>query len=286
MQTLSNASLSHPQIDLDLMRALLRAVGADLKTTFDTIGPIHANDEMMATFKTLDTRAMQAIRIPLAERYPEIAWQEGELAEAGATEAAHTSGTATRYWICDAIDGAVQFLRAIPHWCISIALIEDGVTIFAATYDPNRDEMFEAVRGVGAFLNGEHIAVNGRANHLGSLLANSQPPFIQNREAVIDCAGRSLALLLADAGAVRNLGPTSLQLAYVACGRLDGFWEFGEDTFNCIGGALMIEMAGGRVSDAQGNPYGLRAQSIVAAPAGVQASIVARFANLAPAQSA
>jgi myo-inositol-1(or 4)-monophosphatase len=280
MQPRFNVRASHPLIDFEHLHALLRSVGAELKATFDTLGAIHANDGMMATFKVLDARTAEAIRVPLSERYPDIAWQKGEFTVPDAGETSEPHVAAARYWICDAIDGAVQFLRAIPHWCITIALIENGATIFAAIYDPNRDEMFEAVRDAGAFLNGERIAVNGRASHLGALLANSQPPFIQDNLAVIDRSCRSLALLLAEAGAVRNLGPTSLQLAYVACGRLDGFWEFGEDTFNCIGGALMVEMAGGRVSDAEGNAYGLRAQSIIAAPAGVRASIVARFMSL------
>jgi myo-inositol-1(or 4)-monophosphatase len=259
-------------IDVAYMSALLRTVGHDLKRTFDETQPIHANDEMMRVFKTIDDRAAMQIRDTLAQRYPHITWLEGELDDAG-TRGAATDGV----WICDAIDGAVQFLRSIASWCITIALVEKGVTMFAMTYDANRDECFHAVHGDGAYLNGERIKVNGREHHAGAMLATSQPPFIGDKPGVIEAAGVSLSAMLVKAGAVRNLGPTSLQLAYVACGRLDGFWEFGEDTFNCVAGALLVEMAGGRATDAAGVAYGLKSASIVAAPEGVWRGITEVF---------
>ncbi|RFU49600.1 inositol monophosphatase family protein [Paraburkholderia sp. DHOC27] len=260
-------------VDVTHLSALLRDVGQDLLQTFNATEPIHANDEMMRVFKQLDDHAAEKIRDALAEGYPQIAWLEGELVDGSAR-----SGKATSFWICDAIDGAVQFLRSITSWCITIALVEDGSTTFAMTYDAHRDECFHAVRGEGAFLNGQRIAVNGRKHHARAMLATSQPPFIGDKPGVIEAAGTSLSAMLADAGAVRNLGPTSLQLAYVACGRLDGFWEFGEDTFNCVAGALLVEMAGGRATNAAGEPYGLKSASIVAASEGVWQSVIQTFA--------
>nr|WP_250494881.1 inositol monophosphatase family protein [Caballeronia sp. GAWG1-1] len=262
-----------PKIDVPQVQALLRDVGQSLLQTFNTQNPIYENAEMMRVFKSLDDQAANTIREALAARYPEIAWLEGELAEADAQ-----TSDKKAFWICDAIDGAVQFLRSIASWCITIALVEEGVTVFAMTYDAIRNECFHAVRDEGAFLNGDRIAVNGRKHHAGAMLATSQPPFIGNKPAVVEAAGESLSAMLAKAGAVRNLGPTSLQLAYVACGRLDGFWEFGEDTFNCVAGALLVEMAGGRATNAIGEPYGLKSASIVAASSGVSESIIETFA--------
>jgi myo-inositol-1(or 4)-monophosphatase len=103
------------------------------------------------------------------------------------------------------------------------------------------------------------------------VLATSQPPFINDDPDVIGLAGTSLVRVLRKAGAVRNLGPTSLQLAYVACGRLDAFWEFGEDTFNCLGGALLVREAGGAATDVEGETYRLRSTSIVAGGSRVHA---------------
>jgi myo-inositol-1(or 4)-monophosphatase len=88
--------------------------------------------------------------------------------------------------------------------------------------------------------------------------------------------------VLKEAGAVRNLGPTSLQIAYVASGRLDGFWEYGEDTFNCLGGALLVTEAGGLAIDVSGQPYGCASNSIIAAPAAVHRSLKALLEEAPP----
>jgi myo-inositol-1(or 4)-monophosphatase len=110
-----------------------------------------------------------------------------------------------------------------------------------------------------------------------AMLATSQPPFIGDKPGVIDAAGVSLSAMLTQAGAVRNLGPTSLQLSYVACGRLDGLWEFGANTFTCVAGALLVEMTGGRATDAAGAAYGLQSASIVGISEGVWQSITQLF---------
>jgi myo-inositol-1(or 4)-monophosphatase len=86
--------------------------------------------------------------------------------------------------------------------------------------------------------------------------------------------------VLTEVGAVRNLGPTSLQLAYLACGRLDAFWEFGEDTFNCLAGVLLIQEAGGVVTDAGGHDYRMRATSLIAASRAVHTSLLAKLAAI------
>jgi myo-inositol-1(or 4)-monophosphatase len=147
-------------------------------------------------------------------------------------------------------------------------------------FDAIHEELFHAVAGEGAFLNGNRIHVNARESHKGALLASSAPPFINHSAEVIQRTAASMAIGLTDAGAVRNLGPTSLQLAYVACGRLDAFWEYGEDTFNCLGGSLLVREAGGLATDAQGAVYAPLAMSIVAAGPSVHASLSARLSGI------
>jgi myo-inositol-1(or 4)-monophosphatase len=255
--------------------ALLRTVGAGLRQRFATWQAVHEVEEMMAAFRTLDDAAVDKIASALLAEYPDIAWIGDELKGADAWEKAKTG----RFWACDPIDGAVQFLRAIPQWCMSLTLVEDGQAAMTVIFDPVHDELFHAVAGGGAFLNGRPVAVNPRRSHAMGLLATSQPPFIKDRE-TIAMTGKSLSALVAEAGAVRNLGPTSLQLAYVACGRLDAFWEYGEDTFNCLGGSLLVREAGGVATGLDGTPYALQAQGIVAAPAPVHATVMARLAGL------
>jgi myo-inositol-1(or 4)-monophosphatase len=258
------------EINKDAIIEQLALVGADLKQQFATLDPVIEPNDMMAVFHRIDGAASNAIKAALQKLHPGITWLEGEL-DGVDTWARINDG---RYWICDAIDGGVQFLRAIPQWCISLTLIDNGQAVFAVILDVMHNELFYAIAGEGAYLNHRRMHVNTKTSHVAGVLSASQPPFINKNKKVIRQLGDSLAAVLPDAGAVRNLGPTSLQLAYVACGRLDAFWEYGEDVFNCLGGALVIKEAGGKVTDVQGNAYTLRAESIIAAPPLVHASLM------------
>jgi len=174
-------------------------------------------DDMMAVFRRVDGAANAALKRGLAALYPAIAWMEGEL---GSTEAedAETAALAERgeYWICDAIDGAVQYLRSIPNWAMSLTLMREGVPVFVAIFDAMHDEMFHAVWRHGAYLNGKAIRVNQRRDHYHGVVATAQPPFACRQRWALEQAGVSLSAMLRDVGAVRNFGATSLQLAYVA----------------------------------------------------------------------
>jgi myo-inositol-1(or 4)-monophosphatase len=170
----------------------------------------------------------------LAEAYPGIAWADGQLSEEYARRG--------EYWIGDAIDGAAHFLRAIPNWCMSLTLMREGVPVFSAVYDAMHDEMFHALHGHGAWYNGQPMRVS-------------------------TCRQQQLV-------GMRHPGPTSLQLAYVAAGRLDGFWQYGADGYYSIGGTLLVREAGGLATQADGRPYRLTSTSIVAAPQGVHADVL------------
>lgn len=261
--------------------AQLRAVGGELMAQFRRWTPVIELDEMYAAFRLVDDATAAAMRARLSAMYPRIGWLDIELDDPDEALAQMVRG---EYWLFDAIDGAVQFVRAIPNWCMTLTLLRDGVAVFVAVYDVMHDEMFHAQASApgqggqgGAFLNGAAIRVNGRASHHNGVLATSQPPFVSKYPLALERAGSSLTALLPCVAAVRNLGPTSLQLAYVACGRLDAFWEFGPDGCNCIGAALLVREAGGLATDAAGAHYALCADSIVAAPPGAHASMLLRL---------
>ncbi len=264
---IANANANATSIDSAFVLDHVRAVGTALKTRFETLSPVIERDAMMAAFRAIDGEANATLRDALAARWPDIAWLadefDGDEGDARARDGA--------FWACDAIDGAVQYLRGIPQWCVSLALVRGGRPVFAVLYDAMHDELFHAEAGVGAFLNGQPIRVNAKSTHRDAFLATSQPPFVGAAD--IGRAARSLERVLPQAGVVRNFGPTSLQIAWVACGRLDAFWEHGEDTFNCLGAALMVREAGGVVTDLDGVDWRLRSASIVAGPAGVNASL-------------
>ncbi|TFW18121.1 inositol monophosphatase family protein [Duganella callida] len=260
-------------IDTEEVLALLRDVGAGLCVTYWRGEPVVEADDMMAAFQRISGAANAELRNELSVMYPSIAWDDDELDE--------TILQGGEYWVCDAIDGAVQFLRAIPNWAMSLTLMREGVPVFSAVFDAMHDEMFHAVWGRGAYHNGARMRVNARADHYHAIVASGQPPFASRNRLATQLAGASLSAMLRDVAAARNLGPTSLQLAYVACGRLDAFWQYGEDGRNCIGGALLIREAGGVVTQADGTPYRLHSGSIAAAPPAVHASMLRRLCDVA-----
>ena len=261
--------MNHPVIQPAM--EIVRAVGTQLKSRYATLKPIVSNEAMMAAFREIDGGVSDQLRQALASQYPDISWLNGELEGAGAWR----SAGAGCFWVCDAIDGAVQFLRGIPHWCMSLTLVEGGSAKATVIYDAMHDEMFHAVSGAGAWCNGVALRVNDRQSHHGALLATSQPPFSNDDDFVVNGSTASLRVALREAGAVRNLGPTSLQLAYVASGRLDAFWEYGEDTFNCLGGALLVTEAQGVATEMSGRPYSPASNNIIAAPAPVHRALKA-----------
>jgi myo-inositol-1(or 4)-monophosphatase len=256
-------------IDTEAVLDLMREVGAGLCEIFWRSAPLVEMEEIWPAFRRVDGGASATLRGELAQLYPAIAWADGELSEAHAR-----SG---EYWICNAIDGAVQFLRAIPGWCMSLTLMREGVPVFTAIYDAMHDEMFHALWGHGAFNNGKAIRVSARSDHYQAIVASSQPPCASRHTKAVQQAGASLSAMLRDVAAAPNCGPNSLQLAYVACGRLDGFWQYGEDGYHCIGGALLIREAGGVATQVDGQPYHLTSATIAVAPPGVHASMLRRL---------
>ena len=170
-------------------------------------------------------------------------------------------------WIIDALDGAVQYLHELQHWCVSLTLVRDREPLLAVLHSPPLQETYAARRGGGATRNGAPIAPARKSELAAAFVATSYPPFVGRLPRQVELAGRSLAVMLGAAGIVRNLGATSWQVADVAGGRLDGFWMYGVDDVNLLGAALIAREAGAVVTDAAGQPWRAGAGSIlVAAP--------------------
>lgn len=160
----------------------------------------------------------------------------------------------SRYtWVIDPLDGTSNYLRGIPHWCVSIALLENGEPIHGVVFDPLRNELFTASRGSGAKLNDRRIRVGERKELAGALLATGFHPRERER------AGAQLEgirELLRDAEDMRCTGSAALDLAWVACGRLDGYFQSGVMPWDIAAGALLVREAGGRISDFKGADTG------------------------------
>jgi myo-inositol-1(or 4)-monophosphatase len=178
-------------------------------------------------------------------------------------ESGESHGSDARHrWIVDPLDGTTNFLHGIPHFAISIALERDGEIVAGVVYDPTRDEMFWAEKGAGAYVNEHRLRVSARRG-LGDAVIGTGIPFRGRGDHPSYLS--ALGAVMSSTAGVRRLGAAALDLAYVAAGRYDGFWEFGLSPWDIAAGLLLIREAGGYVSDLTGGHDMLASGDIIAA---------------------
>ncbi|MFO1474282.1 MAG: inositol monophosphatase family protein [Lysobacterales bacterium] len=171
------------------------------------------------------------------------------LGEEGGHQPARGGRKARFTWVIDPLDGTSNYLRGIPHWCVSIALVDNGEPLHGVVFDPLRNELFIASKGSGAVLEDKRVRVSERRDLEGALLCTGFAPRERARaRAQLDCLGA----LLEQAEDVRRTGSAALDLAWVACGRLDGYFEAGVQPWDIAAGVLLVREAGGRVCDFRG----------------------------------
>jgi myo-inositol-1(or 4)-monophosphatase len=185
-------------------------------------------------------------------------------------ESHHGSYHHTKAIYIDPIDGTTNFVHGYPFYSVSVALEYRGESIVGIVYDPTRDELFQAVKGRGTFLNDTPITVSMVETLNDSLLATGFPYDRGRRKEALDLA----AGLLKCVQGVRRDASAALDLAYVAAGRLDGFWEFGLKPWDTAAGRLLVEEAGGKVSDFKGDIFNIRDGAVVAANALIHAVLI------------
>jgi len=152
-------------------------------------------------------------------------------------------------WVIDPLDGTHNYLRGIPHFSVSIALLEKGVPIHAVVFDPLRDELYTASKGDGAYLNDRRMRVGKRENLGGAMIATGFP--YRQRQHLVPQLDMTRAIL-GQAEDIRRSGSAALDLAYVAAGRYDGFFEIGLKPWDMAAGVLLVHEAGGRYCDFAG----------------------------------
>ena len=204
---------------------------------------------------TADLKAERTLKIELKRARPGY----GMLLEESGAE----PGSDPRHrWIVDPLDGTTNFLHGIPHFAISIALERDGEIIAGVIYEPIRDEMYWAEKGVGAYVNDRRLRVSAR-RQLGEAVIGTGMPFgtRANDQAYV----ATLAAAMRATSGIRRMGSATLDLAYVAAGRYDGFWEFGLSPWDIAAGILLVREAGGYVSDMAGGHDMMASGDVLAA---------------------
>ncbi len=178
-----------------------------------------------------------------------------------AEEGTSSEGRSGYIWIVDPLDGTTNFAHGLPHFCVSIAVAQGNELKAACIFNPNLDECFTAVAGEGAFLNQKSIGVSAIAKLSDSLLATGFPYDIRRTD---DDNLANFARFYKSSQGVRRAGSAALDLAYVACGRFDGFWEHKLSAWDIAAGMLLVTEAGGRLSDFDGNRSSIHKGEIVA----------------------
>jgi len=193
-----------------------------------------------------DLAAEAAIIALLKEDTPELPVMTEE------STATHKQAPQSRFWVVDPLDGTTNFAHGFPFFAVSIALIEQNQPLVAAVYAPMFDELFCATKGGGAWLNGRSIRVTGRQHLIEGLIGTGFP---YELDQTLSGVMRQLETVIAKVRDIRRAGAAALDLAYVACGRLDGFYEINLQLWDTAAGWLLVEEAGGRVSDFSGGDY-------------------------------
>lgn len=223
---------------------------------------VKANEYDLVT--EVDKACEEIVRRHVTEHFP----THGILGEEGVAPGSEASAQAVEasrdeeyLWVIDPIDGTTNFIHGFPHSVVSIGVAHRGEVVVGVIYDPFREELFHGRRGEGAYLNGERMQVSKEARLEEAVLATGFPTDLQ-RARMLNMKGmHALAPIVRN---FRALGTAALHLAYIAAGRLSGFWEIDLNAWDLSAGSLLIQEAGGRVTDTQGTDYHLGVRHIAA----------------------
>ncbi|NNJ64743.1 MAG: inositol monophosphatase [Xanthomonadales bacterium] len=245
--------MTHPVLNVAIEAA--RAAGNIMRRELHRVDAIPVERKARHDYVSDVDRACEAEIVREIKRYyPDHAFL---------CEETGVAGDSSSVWVIDPLDGTSNFLHGLPHFAVSIAYQLNGRTEHAVVYDPMRDEMFTASRGKGAQLNNKRIRVSSRKSLEGAILATSFP--FRKRE-LLPVYSRIFQSVYNRVEDIRRIGTASLDLTWVAAGRMDGFFEIGLKPWDVAAGALIVREAGGVVMDFEGTDAVEDAGTVIAAP--------------------
>ena len=267
---MSSATASHDELS-PLLTAMIDAAvtaGTGLREDFLQIASLQIERKIGPDpVSAADLRAERTLRDKLGAAYPEYGFLGEEGGLVGGTDASHM-------WIVDPLDGTANFLCGLPLFAVNVALVHEGSVVAGVTHLPMLDETFWAEKGSGAWLNGERISVSGQDELIRSILAVGIPFAGKLRhEQFLAEMGRLTPNVLG----LRRLGAAAVDMAYVACGRFDAYWEQSLNAWDMAAGVIIVEEAGGLVTDTLGRPLALDNGTVLASTPRLHSKLLAQL---------
>jgi myo-inositol-1(or 4)-monophosphatase len=247
---------------LTAVSATVRRAGARMLRRYSTEARQNNLTDLLSALRDNDAAVVDILQPALADLLPEAVWLNDE----------HGSGALDEgeFWLIDPVGGNVNAVHGMTDWNIGVSLVRDGEPVLAVVYAPAADELFTAIAGGGAFLNGVPLRVSGKTSLDGALVGTGQAKPGQSDE-VAEAIGSSFTAMMKKALYARVSVPVTHQLAQVAAGRMDLHWQY-DNVRSHVSGVLLVREAGGVVTDFDGKPWGLTTTRYVASAPGVHAA--------------
>lgn len=245
--------------------AAVQAAASRIRERFATQPNPVTRDEVIERIRAVDSESTSVLRPLLEAAHPAAGWVDDELDD----------GPLPRgdWWVTDPVEGAINYVHGIAEWAVTATLVRDGEALLTVVVLPLESSTYTAIRGGGAFLNGDPIRVSAKTRLEAALVGTGQASPRETSETFALIA-RTLPAMMAAAGVTRVSVPPTLQLIHVAAGRMDVFWQHSAVRSGLLPGALLVEEAGGTITDLRGNPWSLDSSDFVAATPGVHGHAV------------
>jgi myo-inositol-1(or 4)-monophosphatase len=237
--------------------ALVRGLTDELAAIARPPAPNETVQQLIQRVREISAQARAQMRQALASVFPHVDWIDSEAKRDSVV-------SDSPHWVYDPIDGAYHYLQGLPLWSSSLALVSGGRAVLAFVYDPLSRELFVAEDGNGTTLNGRPVRIGGKTDLRAAVVGSALPPFGYGDPGEHELAAKLLIETSKNVFVVRQMAAASLQLAYVAAGRLDAYLETGSDVYDWIGGALLVQEAGGKVTSLSGSSFDVNSRGIVA----------------------
>jgi myo-inositol-1(or 4)-monophosphatase len=218
--------------------------------------------ELFKLLEEIDNLCIDSLKKDLAIEFPNTPWLIGDEFDSESQKAPNNEA---EYWLCDAMDGAIQYVQHIAGWSINLVLIRNGKPYLSVIFDPLANEIFWAKKGEGAFMNDTKLQLSNKTEASIMLAVFEYGHQDKTNNNLNEKIGTTITALLNNFGIVRNYGPHGLQLAYVGAGRIDLFVQEDFDTFNWIAGILIAKEAGAKILTTDGNPWQWGSESLLVA---------------------